>query len=116
MSRVEYQFLNPDQRTALERWLRDHDIDPKRTPIDPIIEVDTATGELRIEQFWHDENGKMRLDETGENVRRVIVRRRAQRPLPWPTWAQQMDLLWEDVTAPEQQDRDTATSSWEPGS
>lgn len=84
--RVDYYDLTPEQRRVLEDWLREHQIKPEHTPIDPLLEYDDATGEWRIEQFWTDANGKPRLDEDRQDVRRIIVRRRSKSPLPWPTY------------------------------
>jgi hypothetical protein len=91
--RVGYAYLTRQERDAIESWLRTHRVDPARTPIAPLIELDPSMGEWRIEQFWLNASGHACVDETGQDVRRVIVRRRARRPLPWPTWGERCDRL-----------------------
>lgn len=51
-------------------------------PVYATFEHDPATCEWRIPTYWVDADGRMRLD--GEDVRKVVLRRRELRPLPWP--------------------------------
>jgi hypothetical protein len=84
-ARVPYEYLLPAEKATLQLWLTTHHIDPRRTPLEPLIEHDPVHDEWRIEQYWTDANGRMRIVDD-ENVRRVIVRRRHLAPLPWPMW------------------------------
>ncbi len=84
--RVGYWDLTPEERAAIQEWLAAHRIDPNRTPIDPLLEYDDVHDEWRIEQYKHDERGRLLVDETGDGVRRCIVRRRSQSWVSWPYW------------------------------
>lgn len=84
--RVHYLELTREQKDELHRWLLDHHVDYTRVPVWARFERDDATGEWVIPLHWHDADGHMRIDETGQDVRKVTVRRRELRPLPWPTY------------------------------
>lgn len=84
--RVPYEYLTPAEKTAIMAWLDTHRIDPRRTPVGALLEYDPVHREWRIEQYWHDDRGRMLVDDTGDDVRRVVVRRRSRSRLPWPTW------------------------------
>lgn len=76
--------LTRDEKDELHRWLADHHVDYIRVPVYAEFDRDDATGEWRIPVYWFDA-GRMRLDETGQDVRKHVIRRRELRPLPWPT-------------------------------
>ena len=84
--RIPYNGLSREQKQELHRWLADHRIDYTRVPVYARFEFDPAVREWRIPVYWWDHEGRMRLDETGQDVRKHIVRRRELRPLPWPTY------------------------------
>lgn len=81
---ISYLDLTTDEKDQIHDWLIDHGVDYHRVPVHETFDFDQATGEWRIPLFWQDTDGRMRVDETGEDVRRVVVRRRELRPLPWP--------------------------------
>lgn len=80
---VPYLDLAPEERADLHRWLGDHGVDHHRVPVYAEFGHDAATDEWRIPLFWQDADGRMRLTADGD-VRKVVVRRRELRPLPWP--------------------------------
>lgn len=84
--RIPYQALTREQKEQLHRWLTDHGIDYTRVPVWARFTFDEAASEWRIPVYWVDAEGRMRLDETGQDVRKHVVRRRELRPLPWPTY------------------------------
>jgi len=84
--RKDYRELTPGERDELHRWLVDHRVDYTRVPVYAQFERDDATGEWRIPVYWVDDDGRMRLDETGNDVRQHVIRRRELRPLPWPAY------------------------------
>ncbi|GGN40412.1 hypothetical protein GCM10010109_69490 [Actinoplanes campanulatus] len=84
---VPYLQLMADQREQIHAWLTDHRINYTRVPVYAQFAYDSATQEWRIPIYWHDSNGRMRIDLDGhglELVRQHVVRRRELRPLPWP--------------------------------
>jgi hypothetical protein len=99
--RVEHRWLDPADEVLICAWLMDLGIEPKRTPIHAEIEYDPVHDEWRIEQFWPgpEGNGEVRPDGTVRTfIRRV---RRKGTALPWPTWAEKFDELWDRVTDPD---------------
>jgi hypothetical protein len=84
--RIPYQALTREQKGELHGWLTDHGIDYTRVPVWAQFDFDPATREWCIPVYWVDHEGRMRLDETGQDVRKHVVRRRELRPLPWPTY------------------------------
>lgn len=89
---LPYLDLMAEQRDEVHRWLRDHRVNPGRVPVYAQFEYDPAVQEWRIPLYWHNAEGRMRIDQTG--VRRIVVRRRELRPLPWPRMAD--EVLCED--------------------
>ncbi|MFI5839435.1 hypothetical protein ACIA8K_06945 [Catenuloplanes sp. NPDC051500] len=81
--RIPYDALWPDARDALIAWLQLHRVDPKQTPVDPVIELDVATDEWRIEQYAG-VAGRLRLTADRNDVQRITIRRVSRAPLPWP--------------------------------
>lgn len=81
--RAHYWDLDPAEKQAIHGWLTDHGIDYTRVPVEAPWEFDPAVGEWRIELFWHDARDRVTLLPDRSDVRRVMVRRRELRPLPW---------------------------------
>lgn len=81
-TRIPYIDLPLGEKLAIHDWLTEHHVDYKRVPVDAQFEHDEATGEWLIPLFWVDDNGRMHLDGDSD-VRRIVVRRRELRPLPW---------------------------------
>lgn len=81
---IPYLDLDAEDKAQIHGWLLDHRVDYHRVPVYAEFEYDAATSEWRIPLYWHDPDGRMRIDETGDDVRKVVVRRRELRPLPWP--------------------------------
>lgn len=81
---VPYELLTPQERDRLHWWLREHRVDYHFVPVWAQFDFDPATSEWRIPMYDRDTDGRMRLDETGQDVRRHVIRRRELCPLPWP--------------------------------
>jgi hypothetical protein len=81
--RKPYEHLTPEQRAAIDTWLRLHRVEPMYTPEDALIEYDPSVGEWRIEQESRDECGVPDRGPSGRLARHVI-RRVARALLPWP--------------------------------
>lgn len=80
IDRVPWAELWPDARDDLLWWLERHHVDPNRTPVDVLIELDRATGEWRIEQYCR----PVCIGPGGE-PERYVIRRVWRAALPWPT-------------------------------
>lgn len=78
--RVQWGRLSQLERDAILDWLAEHHLNPKVTPIDPLIEYDPATDEWRVEQY-SSRDGSLYL--RGGEVATHIVRRRWHSWLPW---------------------------------
>lgn len=73
---VDYYGMPPQARRDVERWVRAHDIDPGRVPVDAVIGFDPATDEWRFPVWVRAERG-IRIDPgTGDPVIRIVRRRR----------------------------------------
>lgn len=98
--RVEHEWLDPVEEALVCAWLLGLGVEPKNTPVDAEIEYDPVHNEWRIEQFRMGADGGpvVRGDEIVRYIRRVRHRGIA---LPWPTWAQKIDDLWDRVTDPD---------------
>lgn len=86
--RIDYYLLSSAERSALLGWCWKHNLIAARVPIDPTaIGYDPTTDEWRVRCFWHDFNGRMVLvgQGDGSEPRTVVLRRRYQAALPWPT-------------------------------
>ncbi len=101
--RVEYELLDPVDEALICFWLLDLGINPHHTPTHGLIEYDPVHDEWRIEQWKLDlergDNCPLIVD--GEAVTYIRRVRRRGTALPWPTWAQKIDELWERVTDPD---------------
>lgn len=83
--RIPYLGLAPEEQEEVHAWLREHRIEPGRVPVEADFEYDPTTGEWRIPLHWLDADGHRRIDlNPGGDIRRIVVRRRELRPLPWP--------------------------------
>lgn len=81
-ARVPYEDLTDDEREAIHEWCRTHHIEPKDTPINPVIELDPLTDEWRIEQFVR-RDGQLVLDRERDRVLTKFVRRVRKADLAW---------------------------------
>lgn len=81
-TRVDYEDLTDEEREAIHAWCRTHNVDPKETPINPVIEHDATTDEWRIEQFARS-NGSIRIDPTRDRVVTKFLRRVRKAELIW---------------------------------
>lgn len=84
MPLIPWLDLEPTLQHDVITWLNIHRVDPGRVPLEAVFEYDAAADEWRIPVHWVDANGHKRLDETGEDVRQHVIRRRPLGPLPWP--------------------------------
>lgn len=90
--RIPYRRLDQAERERIHGWLIDHDIDYTRVPVHADLRYDDATGEWRIPLYVRKPGGIVVDPVTGE-PRRVVVRRRELRPLPWPTYGPPVVML-----------------------
>jgi hypothetical protein len=78
--------LTGEPLAALQAWCRLHDIDPAEVPVEPArlhMRLDPETDEWLIPQFTR-RDGKIALDESGDEVAWHMVRRPNRGELPWP--------------------------------
>lgn len=99
-NRVEYEMLSPVDEALICAWLLYHGIEPKRTPQYAEIEYDAEHDEWRVEQWRIGEDGGPVVTDSGDLVTFIRRVRRRGTALPWPTWGQLIDELWEWVTDP----------------
>lgn len=100
--RVEHGFLSSVDEFLICAWLEAHGVNTRRTPVHAEIEYDPVFDEWRIEQWRMGPDNAPIVAPDGETLVSIVVRRRATgTALPWPTWGEKVDQLWDQVTAPE---------------
>ena len=98
--RVDYNWLSAVDTLLICTWLMDLGVNPHHTPVGAEIEYDPVHNEWRIEQ-WHmaaDGGPVIRPDGTCSSY--IVRRPHRGVALPWPTWGQLIDDLWNKVTDP----------------
>lgn len=80
--RVPYLRLTEAECEQVHDWLRLHQVDHRRVPLDALFDLDTVTREWRITVFKL-RNGRPYLASEDE-VATATVRRAERAPLPWP--------------------------------
>jgi len=109
--RMDYSTASNEVRAEAEAWVREHGLDPKRVPVDSLIEYDSATREWVIE-VYAERDGRMYVGGNG-NAQRTKVRCVAKSNPPFQLFRQaaRAELLLDSaIPAPQPVERGTGSA------